>query len=425
MKIFYKVQVSNTTMVDGEYKWLLRNDACVNICVGIVSALLDRDNSLKFVIGLPPLEDVLDLKTHEELFDKKYLDNIEFLWIQQPIHPMHSRFHFSFYEFNNQYEHNLPLKGLRNDCLSDVDVMINDDNTLTKNWKAFFHYCGLNIPMVSTNYFFDEPAMSKVPKQFSYFQRQIETLDNSDLVAFQCSASKTRILDAYCAYRNFSIPQKYDFCQDKKFSVWGVGCHAAEITKFKTNTRFDRKTIYFGNRITESAGRYTNWHVYAKAIGELSKERRDFDAWVLNPTHKISQNQIDEIMSLSNGYMKIIRNDDEFTREDYLKFINQAHICAGLFVNEVHGGVTSREGGLAGNYLVIPQVNQYALLFENDYPFYVNPELNNLKEILNKALNWDDEIWRKKISKRIFETDSYENASTVILDDLKKLYGER
>ena len=49
-KIFYAVQVSNYTNTESGPKWLLRNDACTNIAVGIISTLLDKNKNYEFDI---------------------------------------------------------------------------------------------------------------------------------------------------------------------------------------------------------------------------------------------------------------------------------------------------------------------------------------------------------------------------------------
>jgi len=52
-RIFYAVQVSNFTQTDLGPMWLLRNDACTNIMVGIVSTLLKDREDYEFLIKLP------------------------------------------------------------------------------------------------------------------------------------------------------------------------------------------------------------------------------------------------------------------------------------------------------------------------------------------------------------------------------------
>ena len=76
-KIFYAVQVSNFTIVDGTPKWLLKNDACMNICIGIVSSILDAyPDEFEFLIKLPSVDDTSDVEFLAELFDQSHLDRI-------------------------------------------------------------------------------------------------------------------------------------------------------------------------------------------------------------------------------------------------------------------------------------------------------------------------------------------------------------
>ena len=77
-RVFYAVQVSNFTVVDGEPKWLLRNDACMNICIGIVSSILEQyPNDYEFLIKLPPSSDTADVANLDHLFDTKYMMNLK------------------------------------------------------------------------------------------------------------------------------------------------------------------------------------------------------------------------------------------------------------------------------------------------------------------------------------------------------------
>ena len=126
-KIFYAVQVSNFTKTpDGQTKWLLRNDACTNIAIGIVSTILERyPNDYEFLIKLPSASDTSDVNELRELFKEKYINRIRFFRDEIPHSPVTSRFHFDLIRLQKQKE-----------LFSTVDVMINDENTLTKNWRV-------------------------------------------------------------------------------------------------------------------------------------------------------------------------------------------------------------------------------------------------------------------------------------------------
>ena len=420
-KIFYAVQVSNFTQTDIGPKWLLRNDACTNIAVGIISTLLDQNDHYQFLIKLPREEDCLDCNNLFELFKPKYHTRISFYREKIPISPVTSRYTF---DFNMLFSNKQWFK--------DVDVMINDENTLTKNWNVFFKTIGMNVPIMSTNYFLDSPLANKVDTKIRYYERQMESFINSDIAVFQCEAGKNEAMEAY----DMLFKSREHIA---KTSVWGVGCHAQEIIDYHTDEEFPTPTIYFGNRISDTANRYTNYDSFAEAIGKLSKiTKRKFNAVMLNPTRKVTESQLNEINELSNGCVRVMDNDKPFTRQDYLEFINKAHISVNLFVTEVHGGVTHCEAMLAKNVLVLPNVNNYKTKFEKlsyDYPFLVDtdkeqthkPDTDQIAKSLSDALDmyYTDKEMFDQLGNNCYDLgykyESYESACGRISNDIESL----
>jgi hypothetical protein len=359
MKIFYAVQMSNFTLDNGTPKWLMRNDACVNICVGIVSTLLERYPDFSFLIKLPPAADTSDVKNLDDLFEAKYLSRIEFYRETIPVSPVTSRFNF---DFGFHQKHATEFK--------DVDVMINDENTLAKNWRHFFKSIGKDIPMVTTNYFLDSPILPKSEFKLRYYERQVESMFCSEAFAFPVEAAMKDALEAIdLLYRNRDGMGKP--------LVWGIGAYYGEVAKYHSPKRKERPIIYFGNRITDSVNRYTNWHSFAEAIGKLSElvDPSTFEAVMLNPTRKATNSQLKEINYLSKGHVRVISNEDAgFTREQYLKFINEASISCNIFTGEVHGGCTHIEAMMARNIMVAPAINDYLHKYKDSgkldgYPF--------------------------------------------------------
>lgn len=420
IKVFYAVQVSNFTYVDGKPLWLLRNDACTNIMIGIVSTILEKyPNDFEFLIKLPSAADTSDVKSLDVLFKKKYLDRIEFMIDSIPHSPVTSRFNFEFERYSRQKS-----------ILSTVDVMINDENTLTKNWNVLFNHLGLDIPIISTNYFLDSPIAKKVPEKIRYYERQMESFINSDIAAFQCEAGRIEAMEAFDSIyktRDILAPQ----------SVWGIGAHYAEISEYHTEEKFEIPTIYFGNRISDTANRYTNYDTFAESIGHLSKmTNKPFRAIMLNPTRKITSDQLALISKLSNDRVEVMSNEEKFTRKDYLEFINRAHISCNLFVTEVHGGVTHCEALMAGNMVVMPQVNNYWHKFKKagleTYPLFCDISEEGTKPCswdlavkINQALDYigtDMENQMRKTCHDVgFEYESYERACDRIVNDLKSI----
>jgi hypothetical protein len=425
-KIFYAVQVSNfTKQTDGTTKWLLRNDACTNIMIGIVSTILERyPDDYEFLIKLPAAADTADVKDLRELFKSKYMDRIEFFRDEIPHSPVTSRFHFDLLRLQKQKE-----------LFSSIDVMINDENTLTKNWRVLFDSIGLDIPIISTNYFLDSPIANKVPEKIRYYERQMEAFINSDIAAFQCEAGRIEAMEAYDhLYKTREILATQ--------SVWGVGAHYAEISEYHTDEKFDIPTVYFGNRISDTANRYTNYDTFAKAIGILSEiHDKPFRAVMLNPTRKVTNEQLQLIHILSKGRVEVMSNDEKFTREDYLKFINRAHISCNLFVTEVHGGVTHCEAMMAKNMVVMPKVNNYLHKMikagHEDYPLFVNVDEKDpskpdartvalqVKYALDQIGTTNEEILRETCHNVGYEYESYERACDRIVFDIESLINHK
>jgi len=421
MKILYNVQVSNFTIVDNVKKWMIEKDACMNLARGISKSILDIDSSVKFIFKVPKISDVYDIISWYDLFEKEYHNNISFYEEIIPISPVESRFHFDFnYHLKNK------------EIFKEIDVCINDENTLTKNWIVLFDTLNLNIPIISTNYFLDSPLSKKVKRKCGYYDRQMESFIYSDIPAFQCEASKREALEAMSLNYNQSIVDSVN----KKASVWGVGACANEIWKYKDIEKFEIPTIYFGNRITESAHRYTNWHTFCEAIGIISqKYNKPFRAVILNPTNKISEEQKKEILEKSNNKIEI--GGVNFGREDYLKFINQAHISVGLFTNEVHGGITHVEAMLSNNMVIMPYINNYADKFSDktEYEFWCDTYVDdesiirvNAESLAEKLLNALEIVGTDKekeinnlLKDRAYERESYERAAERILEDCMKV----
>jgi len=429
-RVFYAVQVSNFTVVDGEPKWLLRNDACMNICIGIVSSILEQyPNDYEFLIKLPPSSDTADVANLDHLFDDKYLKNIEFFRDDIPFSPVTSRFHFDMITY---------LKYLERGIFKDIDIMINDENTLTKNWRVLFQTVGMDIPIISTNYFMDSPISPKSDPKVRYYERQMEALMCSDMFSYPVQSALDEALEAY------------DFMfKDRKWlgipTVWNIGAFYKEVAKGHVEKPKDRVTIYFGNRITDSANRYTNWHIFAEGIGKLSEliDMTNVEAIILNPTRKVTEEQQNLINELSKGHVKVLSNDESFTREQYIEFINNAHISCNLFTNEVHGGLTHIEAMMAGNIMIAPALNDYLHKYEDsgnreNYPFLIqidNRQINmdSFVQCLsnavhcakNEAFSTSMDYYSEMNKSLAYKYASYENSANIIVKDLNLLINRK
>ena len=391
--VLYAVQVSNFTHVDGKPKWLLRNDACMNIAIGIISNILEKyPDQFKFIVKLPPISDCDDLMSYEQIFNPKYLDRIRIYQESLPISPVTSRFNFDFAHHQENAE-----------LLKTADVMINDENTLTKNWRVFYDSIGKRIPIVSTNYFMDSPVSPKSDLKVRYYERQMESLIASDMFSYPVQSALDEALQAY----DFMFKDRKWLAQS---TVWNIGAYYNEVASKKMSKRRYKPVIYFGNRITDTAGRYTNWHLFAEAIGKLSEriDPNDFEAIILNPTRKVTEEQANLIKELSKGHVIVLPNNGKFSREEYVEFINNAHISCNLFTNEVHGGLTHVEAMMAGCIMVAPNINDYIYKYEDsnnleNYPFLI--------ETNNKQIDMDSFVDKLELAVKTAQTDKMDEYS--------------
>jgi hypothetical protein len=158
---------------------------------------------------------------------------------------------------------------------------------------------------------------------------------------------------------------------------------------------------------------------------------------MLNPTRKVTDEQLNLINELSKGVVEVMSNEEKFTRQDYLTFINKAHISCNLFVTEVHGGVTHCEALMAKNMVVMPKVNNYKHKFEKanhpDYELFVDIDETNphkpdahaialkCKLALDSIGTITEEYLRETCHNIGYEFESYERACDRIVNDIEEL----
>jgi hypothetical protein len=158
---------------------------------------------------------------------------------------------------------------------------------------------------------------------------------------------------------------------------------------------------------------------------------------MLNPTRKVTADQLNLIAKLSKHQVEVMPNEEKFTRQDYLRFINRAHISCNLFVTEVHGGVTHCEALMAGNMVVMPKVNNYWHKFvkagHETYPLFCSvseseshkPDTYDLAHKILRALEWigtEAETATRETCRSVgYEFESYESACERIVNDIRTL----
>jgi hypothetical protein len=354
MNILYIVQPSNN---DGE-KWILQKDACFNIMRGIIQSFKNMYPDDSHIIVLPNSKQVNDINFYSlDLWN----DNIEYKEIDYPVHSVLAKYHLDF----NELARILPPS-----VFDRVDIIINDMNTIVPALNAYMKFhVGKHIPIVSTNYFYDSISDKKIDNKYRYILRQMEALVMSDGLAFVCDEAQKQMFDDL---RFMNIHQVFDktFEHLRQNSIsLNIGGSYKEINEYKIQDTMREPIVYFANRITETVDRYTNWHVFAEAIGciELYSNVK-FEAFMTNPNNKASKKQIEEINRLSKGKIKLL----DLSREKYLEKINKASVSVNLFEREVFGGNSHVEALMAGNFVIMPYVNHYQSHFERYYSGYLS-----------------------------------------------------
>jgi hypothetical protein len=162
-----------------------------------------------------------------------------------------------------------------------------------------------------------------------------------------------------------------------------------------------------------SPSNYTRHLEFIYAVNELYKERQDFQVCFTNPSQKISWEWLKE-----NVKPLHIISEEPLNREEYVKLLWSGDISVHLYTNELYGGCASREALHCRNTIVSPNVFEYARILGPNYSFYVENDLGNLKEILNKAL--DEDIDLDEIIERN-EMSSFEYISDHVIETIKKM----
>jgi glycosyltransferase involved in cell wall biosynthesis len=180
---------------------------------------------------------------------------------------------------------------------------------------------------------------------------------------------------------------------------------------------------------------FTNDDLFVHKLSEII-DPSTFEATILNPTRKVTEEQAKLINDLSKGHVIVLPNDGKFTREEYVEFINDAHISCNLFTNEVHGGLTHVEAMMAGCIMVAPSLNDYLHKYadsnnEENYPFLIrtvdkqidmNDFVDRLKLAVISAQNEEAMYIYSEMNKMLaYKYASYVHSAEIIVSDLNKL----
>ena len=172
------------------------------------------------------------------------------------------------------------------------DVIVNNNSAITRNIVTVAYMLGMrDVSIINFMHFLDSPDDKKVPKNVSYFTRQIEGILSADVAVYQSKAVKAKAEKDMKTY--FKKAYLTHFDRNIGSGVWNATYSFDNANKFPAN-RVGKKKILFPNRL--SSTNYSNHSKFFNAINRLSNVRDDFYVIINNPTGYLSRKNIEELV---------------------------------------------------------------------------------------------------------------------------------
>jgi hypothetical protein len=394
MDILYVLQQS---IYNNDGKWLTA-DSNIQMMRGIFKELLNKTD-WNFHVLVGKLDDFADIKSYKEIVDS---DRVHFIEYNFPVDAFLNRQNFDVIAFDKMFKQ-----------LPKIDIVWNNITELSRNIKTYLYYKKYDCKLITTCFWLDAPTIGqeKVPQNISYDWRQFDGFECSDLAVFTCDSTNQ------AWYKN----ARNKFCQEytdkilEKSTIWDFGYSSEELDYYKTDDKFDKKTILFLNRM--SGINYTHHLEFIEALKILKQIRKEDDWQVVftNPSQKMSWEFLKTVPNIHIAHKS-------YNRQQYAELLWRSDISVHLYETELYGGCAHREAVHCDNYIVSPKLFEYANIQGKDYPFYLNevtPE--EIARQLNNALNANPkELKRikKDIQKRN-KNSSFEVVSKKVIKDIK------
>jgi len=401
MNILYILQQS---IYDLDRKWLTA-DSNIEMMRGIILKLLEKTD-WSFYILIGKLSDFGNIRSFDEIIDtKKYPGRVNFIEYNFPVDAFINRQNFDAFEFK-RILFSLPK----------IDIIWNNITELSRNIKTCLYYWNYDCKIVTSCYWLDCPYINepKVPIEISYFWRQFDGFECSDLVTFTCDSTKK----AFIEHSNKIFAKSFVDSIMAKSVVFDFGFNAFEIQQFCVEENEEPPIILFLNRLSEI--NYTRHKEFIEAIKLLYRKRKDFKVVFTNPSKKFSWDYLRE-----NVPNLFIIKQDVLNREEYINLLWKSLISVHLYELERYGGVAHREAIATNNIVITPKCNEYLRIQGDDYPYYVNYVTGqNLAWKLHFALNTGKDFLKtnkfKEIKQRNFYS-SYEMNVDLVINSFSSL----
>lgn len=399
MNILYTVQQS---IYDNEGRFTIC-DSNIQMMAGILREITIARPDWHFYVLIQPLNRFLDLTDYSTLLYKgTKKENVTFIPFKQPRNAFYPRINFDVEYIDHKLGNLLPK----------IDLLWNNICEVTRNWKTYFYFKKLYIPIISCNYWLDCPTIGeeKIDPTISYELRQIDAAECADLVPFTCESGKERF------FQNMRNRMQRDFV-DKilpKSVIWEFGASYSEIRSYYVKERYDKLTVIFPNRLSPT--NYTHHLEFFDAVNSLYEERQDFQVIVCNPSNKFSWVDLKRIVK-----PLYVIAERPLTRSEYVRALWKSHIVASLFTYEVFGGCSNVEGIMADCLPLMPYLNAYRDRAPYDYPGFVSADLCNLKERLAFLFDNYTYIYNHFNKMPVIKRSSYESISSQVILDIEKV----
>ena len=399
LNILYILQQS---VYDNNNKWTSA-DSNINMMVGIITELLEK-TEWDFYILIAPIKDFSDISSYSELLDSPRVHFIEYTFI---VDAFLNRQHFNVTEFSNVF-YKLPT----------IDIIWNNLTEISRNIKTFIHYKKFNTKLITCCYWMDTPEINepKVDYDISYQYRQFDGFLCSDICAFTCkSTAEAFFVNVRKVYNDKFIRQIR-----KKSVIWDFGFSSNEASSYRIVEKFKKKTIVFGNRL--SGINYTHHLEFIEAVNALYKDRQDFQVIFTNPSGKYSFAELKELITPLCVYKESI-----LSRKEYFELLWKSDISIHLFEKERYGGCFHRESVFCDNLAICLNIFEYNRIHEDTYPYYVNSNFDNFKEILNHALDSSNYYPQSALAQKIKRNNldsSFELVSDIVINNINVILGE-
>jgi len=404
MNILYILQQS---VYDKEGKWTTA-DSNINMMVGILRELSKKRKKWKFYVLIDKLKKFRDLKSYLDLIEA---ENVKFVPFSFFVNAFLNRYNFCVREFEKVAR-----------SIGKIDVIWNNITEFTRNIKTYFYFRQGYLPkFITCCYWLDLPYLnqSKVPREVTYFWRQFDGFECSDLCVFTCKST----LEAFKNHLILLFRDTFLSDLNLKTTIWDFGYSKDEILKYKPKEREipNKKTILFLNRLSKI--NYTHHIEFIEAIKILKSRRNDFQVVFTNPSMKVSFKYLKRVVPNLFVY-----KEDVLTREEYVKLLWQGDISVHLFEKELYGGCSFREAIEANNIPITLPIYEYARILGKSYPFYLkNITPQEIANVLNTVLDSFDICDFRgtgsflEIKMRNYES-SFEKVSNKVIMDIEKLF---